>query len=179
MMPACSAGNSGKIAMTTTMLERTSDFSCKQPERKKLMRPRSSAAVGEIRRHSQREADLEMSDLNWISAAKAHHPKPVLSKSRTDFGVEANSRSTHFHGAVKQWSKRYPMPLYSTLAPVRSATWQPGRNAAFRRLIGLLPRWRERAHSRPLLCELDDRVIQDIGPTRYALLREITMPFWQ
>jgi hypothetical protein len=41
-----------------------------------------------------------MSDPSWISAAKAHHSHPILSKSRTDFGVEAGSRSPYFCLAV-------------------------------------------------------------------------------
>jgi squalene synthase HpnD len=39
----------------------------------------------------------------------------MLSKIRADFGVEASSRSTHFCGAVKQRSKRYPMSVQTTL----------------------------------------------------------------
>jgi uncharacterized protein YjiS (DUF1127 family) len=52
-------------------------------------------------------------------------------------------------------------------------------NPALRRVIGLLRRWRERAHSRPQLCELDDHILQDIGLTREALLRETARPFWR
>jgi uncharacterized protein YjiS (DUF1127 family) len=120
-----------------------------------------------------------MSDPNWMSAANAHHPESVLSKSRTDFGVEASSRSTHFSGTVKQGSKRYPMSLQTAPGLARDAKRPLGRNAAFRRLIGLLRRWRERAHSRPQLCELDDHILQDIGLRRDALLRGTTRPFWQ
>ena len=121
-------------------------------------------------------------DLSFKQPGRKKSVRPrssALSKNRTDFGVEANSRSPHFHGAVKQGSKRYPMPLHPTLDPVRGATRQPGRNATLRRLVGLLRRWRERAHSRRRLCKPDDHILQDIGPTRDALLREITMPFWQ
>ena len=32
---------------------------------------------------------------------------------------------------------------------------------------------------RPQLCELDDHILQDIGLTREALLRETTRPFWR
>jgi len=87
-----------------------------------------------------------MSDPNWMSA-NIHHRESVLSKGRTDFGAEASSRSTHFCGVEAG-----------------------GRNTILRRLIGLLRRWRERAHSRPDLCELDNRILQDIGLRRDALL---------
>jgi hypothetical protein len=69
----------------------------------------------EIRRSGQWEEVLEMSDPNWISAANAHHSESILSKIRAIFGVEESSRSTHFCGAVKQRSKRYPMSAQTTL----------------------------------------------------------------
>jgi uncharacterized protein YjiS (DUF1127 family) len=119
-----------------------------------------------------------MSDPNWISAANTHHPEPVLSKNGTDFDAEASSRSPHFCSALKQRSIRYSMPLRTTLGPPRRAAQRPS-NSALRHLIGLLWRWRERAHSRRQLCELDDRILQDIGLTRDAVLRETTRPFWQ
>jgi uncharacterized protein YjiS (DUF1127 family) len=120
-----------------------------------------------------------MSDPNWISATNTHHPASVLSKSRTDFGVETSSRSPHFCRAVNATVKRYTMPLQTTVGPARAATRPPRRNTALRRVIGLLRRWRERAHSRPQLCELDDHILQDIGLTREALLRETARPFWR
>jgi hypothetical protein len=64
---------------------------------------------------------LDMSDPNRIPATNAHHPGSVLSKTRTDFGVEASSRSTHFCGTVKQRSKRYPTSLQMTLGLMRDA----------------------------------------------------------
>jgi uncharacterized protein YjiS (DUF1127 family) len=45
--------------------------------------------------------------------------------------------------------------------------------------MGLLRRSRERAHSRPDLCEVDDRILQDIGLRRDALPHKPTAPFWQ
>jgi hypothetical protein len=62
---------------------------------------------------------LEMSDPTWISAANTHHPESILSKIRADFGVEATSQSTHFCGAVKHRSKRYPMAVQTTLGLTR------------------------------------------------------------
>jgi len=49
-----------------------------------------------------------MSDPNWISAANPHYSESVLSKIRTDSGVEASSRSTHFCRTVKQTVKTLP-----------------------------------------------------------------------
>jgi uncharacterized protein YjiS (DUF1127 family) len=120
-----------------------------------------------------------MSDPNRISAANAHYPESILSKIRADFDVEASSRSTDFCRVEERRSKRYPMSLQTTLGLARGATEPPGRNTILRRLIGLLRRWRERAHSHRDLCELDDRILQDIGLRRDALLRRPTRPFWQ
>jgi uncharacterized protein YjiS (DUF1127 family) len=61
------------------------------------------------------------------------------------------------------------MPLQTTLGLVQDATQRPRRNTTPRRLMGLLRRWRERAHSRPDLCEVDDRILEDIGLRRDAL----------
>jgi uncharacterized protein YjiS (DUF1127 family) len=120
-----------------------------------------------------------MSDPNWISAANAHHPASALSKSRTDFGMEASSRSTHFCRAVNATVKCYTRALQTTLGPARAATQPSRRNSVLQRVIGLLRRWRERAYSRRRLCELDDHILRDIGLTRDALLREATRPFWR
>ena len=120
-----------------------------------------------------------MPDPNGIAARNAHHPEVILSKIRTVFGVEVSSRSTHFFGAVERRSKGYPMPLQTTLGLVRDATQRPRRNTSLRRLMGLLRRSRERAHSRPDLCEVDDRILQDIGLRRDALPHKPTAPFWQ
>ncbi len=69
------------------------------------------------------------------------------------------------------------MPLQTTLGLTRGATQLPWRNTTLRRLMGLLRRWRERAHSRPDLCEVDDRILQDIGLKRDALPHKPTAPF--
>jgi uncharacterized protein YjiS (DUF1127 family) len=122
---------------------------------------------------------LEMPDPNGIAARNAHHPEVILSKIRTGFGVETSSGSTHFCGVVERSSKGYPMPLQAALGPVRGATQPPGRDTTLRRLIRLLRRWRQRAHSRRELRELDDHVLQDIGLSRDTLLREPTRLFWQ
>jgi hypothetical protein len=46
-----------------------------------------AAAVREIRRHRYGREVSGMSDLNWISAANAHHLASTPSKSRADFCV--------------------------------------------------------------------------------------------
>jgi uncharacterized protein YjiS (DUF1127 family) len=62
-------------------------------------------------------------------------------------------------------------------APGVASIPPPRRNAVPRRVIGLLRGWRERAHSRRQLCELNDHLLQDIGLTRAALLHGATRPF--
>jgi uncharacterized protein YjiS (DUF1127 family) len=71
------------------------------------------------------------------------------------------------------------MSLQTTLRPTRAATQPSRRNSVVQRVMGLLRRWRERAHSRRRLYELDDHILRDIGLTRDALLREATRPFWR
>jgi uncharacterized protein YjiS (DUF1127 family) len=114
---------------------------------------------------------------NWISALSVHHPASVVSKSRTDFGVEASSRSTHFYRAVNAKVKCYTIPLQTTFSPAQAATRPPRHNTALRRVLSLLRRWWERACPRRQLRELDDHILKDIGLTRYALHRETTRPF--
>jgi hypothetical protein len=63
-----------------------------------------------------------MSDPNRISAANTHHPASDLSKSRTDFGVETSSRSTHFCRAVN-----------ATLKTLHNATANDGWPGGLRR----------------------------------------------
>jgi uncharacterized protein YjiS (DUF1127 family) len=92
--------------------------------------------------------------------------------------MEASSRSTHFCSVVERRSKRYPMSLQTTFGPARGAMRPGGRKTILRRLIGLLRRWRERAHSCRDLCELDDQILQDIGLKRDALLGSPTRWFW-
>jgi hypothetical protein len=64
---------------------------------------------------------------NWFSAANAHCPEHILSKSRSDFGVEVSSRSPHFCGAEKNNSpQRCPISLRNTLGqPVRRSRVAP------------------------------------------------------
>jgi hypothetical protein len=72
-----------------------------------------------------------MSDPYWISAANAHHSESVLSKIRTDFGIEASSQSTHFCGTIKPRSKHDPMSLQTTFGLPRDTTPPPCRNRPF------------------------------------------------
>ena len=108
--------------------------------------------------------------------SKPHFPESIVSEIRTVFGVDTSSRSTHFFGAAERRSKGYPMPLQTTLGLMWDATRRPRRNTTPRRLMGLLRRWRERAHSRPDLCEVDDRILEDIGLRRDALPHKPTAP---
>jgi uncharacterized protein YjiS (DUF1127 family) len=39
--------------------------------------------------------------------------------------------------------------------------------------------WHERARSRRMLAELDDRMLQDIGINRAAVSSEVSRPFWR
>ena len=110
----------------------------------------------------------------WISAATTNLPASAVSKSRTDFGMEASRQSTHFCRAVNTTGKTPHMPLQTALAPAGANTRSPGRVTALRRVIGLLRRWQERVQSRPQLYKLDDHILRDIGLTREALLFEET-----
>ena len=56
-----------------------------------------------------------------------------------------------------------------------------GLNSAFAQALEILRRWRHRARSRRQLghlCELDDRLLRDIGMTRADALAEVAKPFW-
>ena len=46
-------------------------------------------------------------------------------------------------------------------------------------LIDLLFFWGERARQRKSLAKLDDRMLRDIGLTRFDVAREVEKPFWQ
>lgn len=111
--------------------------------------------------------------------SKPHFPESIVSKIRAGFGVETSSRSTHFFGAVERRSKGYLMPLQTTLGLVRDATQRPRRNTTPPASHGLTATLaRENAHSRPDLCEADDRILEDIGLRRAALPRKPTAQFW-
>jgi hypothetical protein len=59
-----------------------------------------ATAVREIRRHRYGREVSGMSDLNWISAANAHHPHQLRAKVEQIFALEASSRSPQFWRAV-------------------------------------------------------------------------------
>jgi uncharacterized protein YjiS (DUF1127 family) len=46
-------------------------------------------------------------------------------------------------------------------------------------LLARLVEWRERARSRDLLRQLDDRMLRDAGLTRSDVTRECAKQFWQ
>jgi uncharacterized protein YjiS (DUF1127 family) len=113
----------------------------------------------------------------WISAATANLPASAVSKSRTDFGIEMSSRSTHFCNAVNTSEKTQHMPLQAAPAPARAYKRSPRRFTALRRVFGLLRAWRERTESRLELWELNDHIPKDIGMFREALLFKATWTF--
>lgn len=46
-------------------------------------------------------------------------------------------------------------------------------------LFNSLALWRERAHGRRLLLELDERLLKDIGMTESAAAAEAAKPWWR
>jgi uncharacterized protein YjiS (DUF1127 family) len=118
-----------------------------------------------------------MFDLNWISAVNAGHSAPVLSKGRTDFGVEMSSRSTHFCRGANATVETLENAAANDTRPGAGCDEPASTNAALRRAIGLVRRWRERAHARRRLFELDDHILRDIGLTRGALFSESISTF--
>lgn len=50
---------------------------------------------------------------------------------------------------------------------------------AFGSLIRILEIWQERAEQRRHLLELDERLLRDIGLSRYDAFREAAKPFWR
>jgi len=50
---------------------------------------------------------------------------------------------------------------------------------AFRALLGTFETWQERTDQRRHLLELDERLLRDIGLSRYDALREAAKPFWR
>jgi uncharacterized protein YjiS (DUF1127 family) len=144
-----------------------------------MCRVKSNVAgpVPEIRRHRHVKKVPDMFGPYWISATTANLPASAVSKSRTDFGMEASRQSTYFCRAVNTTGKTPYMPLHRALAPVRANTRSPRRVSALRRVIGLMRCWRQRVQSRPQLYELDDHILQDIGLTREVRLFEISQLF--
>jgi len=47
------------------------------------------------------------------------------------------------------------------------------------RLLRVIDRWIDRNHQRRDLASLDDRLLRDIGISRYQAYRECTKPFWR
>lgn len=52
-------------------------------------------------------------------------------------------------------------------------------SGAFRTLADILAAWQARLDSRRHLLELDDRLLRDIGISRYDAEREAAKPFWR
>ena len=51
--------------------------------------------------------------------------------------------------------------------------------SAFQSAVRLLEIWQERVANRRHLAELDDRLLRDIGLSRYDAMREAAKPFWR
>jgi uncharacterized protein YjiS (DUF1127 family) len=49
----------------------------------------------------------------------------------------------------------------------------------YRALLGLLRTWHHRRRQRFKLAEMDDRLLRDIGITRYDAVAEYEKPFWK
>ena len=49
----------------------------------------------------------------------------------------------------------------------------------FKGLAGLLVTWQQRVEYREHLLELDERLLRDIGLSRYDALKEAAKPFWK
>ena len=69
-----------------------------------------------------------------------------------------------------------------TLAEI--GTWQefPPQSSLRRtlaRIAGRCGAWIERGRSRRALAELDDRLLRDIGVTRFDASHEVAKPFWR
>jgi uncharacterized protein YjiS (DUF1127 family) len=62
-------------------------------------------------------------------------------------------------------------------APVVSIS--PYLSKVLRTLGRTLESWQERVHQRRHLLELDERLLRDIGLSRYDVEREAAKPFWR
>ena len=51
-------------------------------------------------------------------------------------------------------------------------------SSAYKTIVGKLAEWQDRAEYRRHLAELDDRLLRDIGLSRYDVQREAAKPFW-
>ena len=110
----------------------------------------------------------------WISETTANLATSVVSKSRTDFGMETSSRSTHFCRVVKTSGNTPHTTLQAAPAPARAHQRLPRRFTALRCVFGLRRAWREGTQSRLELWELNDHILKDIGFFREAVLYKAT-----
>ncbi|HEY5701164.1 MAG TPA: DUF1127 domain-containing protein [Gammaproteobacteria bacterium] len=67
----------------------------------------------------------------------------------------------------------------------RVATVQPvdtsstGISSVFKKLANILVTWQRRVENRQHLLDLDERLLRDIGLSRYDALKEAAKPFWK
>ncbi len=73
----------------------------------------------------------------------------------------------------------HPARIGDSTSPRNSRTRAASdRRAALGMLIATLRRWRQRAHQRQALRDLDDRLLADVGITSAAARREGGKSFW-
>ena len=63
--------------------------------------------------------------------------------------------------------------------PARFAIQSSVRCFIVRRWLSVVGAWIERNRQRHALADLDDRLLEDVGISRYAAAREIAKPFWR
>ena len=116
-------------------------------------------AAAPAQRSRQGKWIVNMFDLNWISAANTNRPAWILSKNRTNHGVEVCSQSTHFtrvlNAMVNAQHNATPDGTWSDTSCDVTC-----RNTTLRRVIGLL---RGSRAPRRQLCELHDHIFRGIG----------------
>ena len=100
-------------------------------------------------------------------------------------------RAVHRHGAagVVHTLDLTALPKWylPTSPDAPRAGWAPDRPkmrhvallTAIRRIAAIIRMWRRRAHSRQLLCELNDHLLKDIGVSRETACYEVGKPFWR
>ncbi len=70
----------------------------------------------------------------------------------------------------------HPTPLPTLLAP---GTGLPSAHSLWTRIFTALQKWRYHGRMRRELLTLDDRLLKDIGLTRFEVERAVNTPFWQ
>ena len=70
--------------------------------------------------------------------------------------------------------------VFNRAATVHSVdTSANGFSSIFKKLAKILWTWQARVENRQHLLELDERLLRDIGLSRYDALKEAAKPFWK